>query len=57
MLLADVTDLEVESWIFAESEITTSTDGIQNNNFVPSEALFDDNFIAGLRSFTFRDNI
>lgn len=57
MLLADVTDLEVESWIFVESEITTSTDGIQNNNFVPSEALFDDNFIAGLRSFTFRDNI
>lgn len=55
-LVADLTDLAVESWTFVETGVMQATYGNQYSYFSPT-AFFDDNYIPGLRSFSMRDNI
>ena len=55
-LVADLTDLAVESWTFVETGVMKATYGTQYTFFSP-EAFFDDNYISGMRSFSMRDNI
>ena len=56
VILADLTDLAVESLTFVESAVMQSTYGNQYSYFSPT-AFFDDNYISGLKSFSMRDDI
>lgn len=46
-LIADLTDLAVESWTFVETGVMQETYGTQYSFFTPT-AFFDDNYISGL---------
>lgn len=56
VILADLTDLAVESLTFVQEGLMQSTYGNQYSYFTPT-AFFDDNYISGLKSFSMRDDI